>query len=61
MYVVWRFSHRYMGLFRTEERKRRMLKLQQIVEVTADAKSVQADSTGYIVRVGEMVSDFNYF
>ena len=28
------------------------------VEVTADAKSVQADSTGYIVRVGEMAPDF---
>ena len=28
------------------------------LEVTADAKSVQADSTGYIVRVGEMAPDF---
>ena len=28
------------------------------VEVTEDAKSVQADSTGYIVRVGEMAPDF---
>lgn len=54
------FSHRYMGLFRTEKGTANVEAATDSVEVAADADaiSVQADSTGYIVRVGEMAPDF---
>ena len=52
------FSHRYMGLFRTEKGDGKCRSSTDSVEVAADAISVQADSTGYIVRVGEMAPDF---
>lgn len=51
-------SRQFTGLFRPEEGAEATESASDAVKVTAEATSAQADSTGYIVRIGEMAPDF---
>ena len=52
------FSHKLIGLFGSEKGAEVTEGTSDTVKVTDDVMAVQADSTGYIVRVGEMAPDF---